>query len=449
MTDQTVPPQFVDEEASFPRPVRPARTPANMQSRQGSARSSVTEKRLTFWGTLDKPLLVMVGLMLALGLMMVFSATFDWSLQEFGSETAILFSHVRNVIIGLVAMLIFSRLDPRIVRRLSVVIMLMAISFLIAVLLFGDDTFGARRALINGRFQPGEFSELAMIIYMAAWLGSKNMRVRSLAYGLIPFITMVLIVTGLVILQPDLSTAVVIFITSAVMFFLAGADMRQIGIVAGVVFIVSLFSFPLLQQIAPYATGRINDWVAGVSDLTQASYHTQQAAIALRYGGWTGVGLGESEAKFLALPAPHTDSIFAVIGEELGVMGASVVIALYLAFTIRGFQISRQAVNTYSALLAAGITIWVASKAMLNIAVMTGLVPPTGLPLPFISFGGSSLVVLLVVVGILLAIQRESLIQQNNAERRKPLAHYDRSRRDRGTRVSRTGSRRSDGQTVS
>lgn len=451
MTDQSLPPQFIDEEAPV-RPVRPIRRDGFRDSTErvsSSASRTDRERPLTFWATLDKPLLMIVGLMLALGAMMVFSATFDWSLQEFGSETAILFSHLQNMLIGIVLMLIFARLNPRIIKQLAVMIMLAAISFLIAVLLFGDDTFGARRALINGRFQPGEFSELAMIIYMSAWLGSKKVRVRSLAYGLVPFIVLVMIVTGLVILQPDLSTAVVIFITSGVMFFLAGADMRQIGIVATAVFLISLMAFPILQQIAPYATSRVDSWVAGISDLTQTSYHIQQAAIALQYGGWTGLGLGQSEMKFGALPAPHTDSIFAVIGEELGVMGAGVVILLYIAFALRGFQIARRASDTFQALLASGVTIWVSVKAMLNIAVMTGLVPPTGLPLPFISFGGSSLVVLMVGVGMLLAIQRQSLLQPDKTERRETIANYDRRRGDRRPRVSRTGDRAGYGQPLS
>jgi cell division protein FtsW len=435
MTDRSLPPQFIDDETPY-RPIRGEKRAA------GSARQAKpSEQKTTFWATLDRPLIFIVGLLLVLGMMMVYSTTFDWSLQDYGSDTTILISHVQNVFIGVVLMLLFSRLSLRIPRRLSVLIILAAISFLIAVLIFGDTTFGARRALINGRFQPGEFSELAMIIYMAAWLGSKNVRVSSVTYGLLPFTIIVLIVTGLVVLQPDISTALVIFITASIMFFLAGADMRQIAIVAGAVFLVALLSLPILQRFAPYAPERITTWVAGISDLTQASYHTQQAAIALRYGGWTGLGLGESEAKFRALPAPHTDSIFAVIGEELGTIGASGVVLIYVMFCVRGFQIARRAVTPFSMLLAAGITIWVAVKAMLNIAVMTGLVPPTGLPLPFISFGGSSLVVLMVGVGFLLAIHRETVIHQNTTERRRTLARNDRSRRDRGARLSRAGNR--------
>jgi len=434
MTDQSLPPQFVDEEI-IPRPVRPdrSRSKATVQPIQDEA-----ERKLSLWATLDKPLIIVVGMLLALGSIMVFSATFDWSQAQFDSQYSVLFNHLRNIAVGLAAMVVFFLLDTRIVRRFAIIIMLMAISFLIAVLLFGDDTFGARRALINGRFQPGEFSELAIIIYMAAWLGSKNVNVRSLIYGLIPFGVIVSLIAGLLVLQPDLSTAVVILITSGIMFFLAGADLRQLTIIGVIVAIAGVSVLPFLPD---YAKDRVDSFTAGIEDITATNYHTQQAIIALWSGGWTGVGLGESRQKFRALPAPHTDSIFAVIGEELGVVGTSVVIMLYAGFVMRGFQIARNARDAFLALLAVGLTVWVATKAILNIAVMTALIPSTGLPLPFISFGGSSLVVLLVGVGLLLSVQRDTLIRQNTPERRTAVARYDRGGRDGRTRISRTGSR--------
>ena len=441
MTDQYVQqPQFVDEEGMD-----------SMEDRRFIRRSSrqigipnevvplTKERKITFWGTLDKPMIMIVGVLLAVGLMMVYSTTFNWSQAEWGSQTVLLMRHVQNLVLGLIAMAVFVVLDYRVMRRLAVIIMLMAVSFLIAVLLFGDDTFGARRALINGRFQPGEFSELAIIIYMAAWLGSKNMRIRSLAYGFVPFVILVGIVCVLVILQPDFSTATVIFITSGTMFFLAGADLRQIAIALT----FAVVSGGLLIQLEPlaYAQDRIDSFAAGFQDLLQTSYHTQQALIAFIYGGWTGVGLGEGEMKFGALPAPHTDSVFAVIGEELGVVGAVTVVLIYIAFVWRGFHISRNASDAFGALLASGVTIWIAAKALLNIAVMTALLPPTGLPLPFISFGGSSLVVLLVGIGLLLSVHRGTVLRQNTAERRVPIARYDRGGRNGRARVSRASRR--------
>lgn len=433
MTDRPLPPQFIDE----------AYAPAARTAPRTDA------AKLTFWASLDKTTLFFTGLLLSIGVMMVFSTTFDWSLQDYNNEAAITMMHVRNVLIGIIVMLLFARIEPQWFQRLSLLIMMSAVSFLIAVLLFGEDTFGARRALIDGRFQPGEFAELATIIYLAAWLGSKKTNVRSFTGGLMPFTIIVLIVITLLLLQPDLSVAVTVFITAAAMFFLAGADLRQIGVMVMAVLLAGLTMFPILQEIAPHATYRVESWVVSLGDLTQASYHTQQAAIAFSYGGWTGVGLGESQAKFRALPAPHTDSIFAVIGEELGVLGAGVVIALYVVLCIRGVQISREAITTYSTLLAIGVTVWIIIRAALNIAVMTGLIPPTGLPLPFISYGGSSLVVMMAGIGLLLGVHRQTLRHQNTTERRQTVANYDRSRRNRRARLPRAGNRRGDEQAIS
>ena len=170
------------------------------------------------------------------------------------------------------------------------------------------------------------------------------------------------IVCVLVILQPDFSTATVIFITSGTMFFLAGADLRQIGIALTVAVVAGglLIQLPSLS----YAQDRIDSFAAGFEDLLQTSYHTQQALIAFIYGGWTGVGLGEGEMKFGALPAPHTDSVFAVIGEELGVIGAVTVVLIYIVFVWRGFQIARNASDAFGSLLASGVTIWIAAQGI-------------------------------------------------------------------------------------
>ena len=435
MSDQPMEnPQFVDDAPPVPRPVRGMsrsvpRVPANTQP---------AERKITFLATIDYPMLVIVGMLLALGLMMVYSTTFFWSDSEWGRETILLERHAQNMGFGLIAMVVFMTLNYRILRRMAVIIMLMAVSFLIAVLIFGDDTFGARRALINGRFQPGEFSELAIIIYMSAWLGSKNMRIRSLTYGFLPFAVLVGIVGALVIAQPDLSTAVVIFLVSGLMFFLAGADMRQIALSIGAIMLL-VFVAISAELLPEYAVDRISSYTAGVRDLTQTSYHTQQGLIAISYGGWTGVGLGAGEAKFNnTLPAPHTDSIFAVIGEELGVLGTGAVLLLYIIFVLRGFQISRRAPDAFGALMVAGVTVWVATKAVLNIAVMTALLPPTGLPLPFISFGGSSMVVLLAGVGMLLSVHRFTVLQKQTADRREVVASIDRGRGNGRTRLPRT-----------
>jgi cell division protein FtsW len=441
MTDQPLPPQFVDDEPRA-RPVRPATAPAPDSSARVERRP--TDRALSFWATLDKPLLIIVGVLLSLGLIMVYSTTFYWADLDLGGTTVKVMEQARNVAIGLAAALVVILFDYRRVRRLAVLILLVSIASLVGVLIFGDDVFNARRSLIAGRLQPGEFAELAMIIYMAAWLGSKNARIRSITYGLIPYAVLVGLVSGLVVLQPDLSTAIIIFVVCGAMFFLAGADMVQIAAAAALSLGAGVIA--IVTGVLPtYAADRFESFAASLGSISDAHPHTFQAYIAFVNGGWTGRGLGESLQKFNnALPAPHTDSIFAVIGEELGIIGAGVVVFLFIFMAARGFQIAQRAGDPFGALLAAGVTIWIIAKALLNIAVMLSLVPPTGVVLPFISFGGSSLVTLMIGVGLLLSVQRASILRENAPERRVTSASFDRSRRDGRARVSRAGRGRGD-----
>jgi len=437
MTDQPVSPSY---EKPVTRPVRSV----PRQAAQPTEAVQPQAQRVSLWASLDKPLLVIVGIMISIGMMMIYSTTFDWSYQTRGTATAIfLQDHMRNVVIALIAMVFFAVIDYRFWKRLSVWLLLGTIGALIAVLLFGDDTFGARRSLIGGRFQPSELAEFTVVVYMAAWLGARNTRIKSFIFGLIPFGMLVGIIAGLIALQPDLSSAAVIVLIAASMFFLSGARIPHL-LLAG---ISAISAAILFVQTQPYAQSRVASYSAALLDPTQANYHTQQAIIAFLNGGWFGVGLGQSQQKFGFLPAPHTDSVFAVIGEELGVLGASLVVVLFIAFVIRGFQIASKAIDPFGSLLAVGFTLWVAIQALLNIAVMTALIPSSGLPLPFISYGGSALLVLMVGVGMMLSVSRIAFTRQNTSNRRKSGANHDRGWGDRRTRLSRTRSRRGTAQT--
>ena len=429
MADQPLP-GFTDADDLAGRPApRPIIAPARATA------EVVRPIRRTILSTLDMPLMITLGLLFAIGLMMVYSTTFDWSFTSYGNEATIFLQHARNMLIGVLVMVGLVIIDYRTWKRFAVIILLITYALLVGVLLFGDKTFGARRAFFNGSYQPGEMAELTIIIYMAAWMSSKRAHIRSITRGLLPFIFLVGTLAYLVVLQPDLSTVAMICFVAGILYFLAGARFVHL-IIAGV--IVGATAFTLLSsQNLDYADNRVSRYF-GATDLTQASYHVQQAAIAFINGGWTGVGLGEGKQKFGFLPAPHTDSIFAVIGEELGVVGAGVVVLLYVVLVIRGFSIARRAPDGFGALLACGITVWVAAKALLNIAVMTAVLPTTGAPLPFISFGGSSLLVMMSGMGILLSISRAAS-RQGVPERRNQGASYDRGRGNGGARVPRVG----------
>src|SRR5574341_198233 len=403
----------------------------------------------------DVFLVLVVAALLSFGLLMVYSTTFDWSYLEFGSPLRIFLNQVRSAIIGLVMMALMWRMDYRRLKNRNVAsaIMLVTIAGLGGLLLLnnqrGTGEFGVQRSLYQGSFQPGEVAKLAVIIYFAAWLASRREQLHKIGYGLIPFSILVGAVGGLIVLQPDLSTAAIIVLTAATMFFIAGANLVQIALIT----VGAVGLGWLLATQFDYARLRLINHINALNDLTKASWHVQQAVIAFRASGsregnfdsfspnWFGVGLGQSSQKFGFLPAAHTDSIFAIIGEELGVFGCLFVILLFVLFVWRAFHIAAESKEPFGQMLAAGIASWIALEAMFNVAVMTTIVPFSGVVLPFISYGGSSLVVVLTAVGLLLSIsRRRPLLIENRAAPRAILdaGPSDPRARRRVSRVGRT-----------
>jgi cell division protein FtsW len=362
--------------------------------------------RRVFASTFDVYLLLTALVLCAFGFLMVYSASISASfLATDDTSTSYFFTrHIRNFGIGLVFMLLLALIDYRVWRKYSLWIMLGTILSLVIVLRFGDARLAANRALFRGSIQPGEFAKLAVVVYMSAWLASRQKQIKRISYGLIPFTILVGLTCVLLVLQPDLSTAATILATTLTLFFLAGADWLQMGAIAGG---AGVSGYLLVTRI-PYAQTRIESHLAAIRDLTKANDHVQAAVEAFLNGQLFGVGLGEGTQKFGRLPFPHTDSIFAVIGEELGLVGSFLVLGLFFLLVYRGFQVAKKAPDLFGGLVAAGVCVWIAYDAMLNIAVMTALVPPTGVPLPFISFGGSSLVTAMAGIGVVLSVSRQS-----------------------------------------
>lgn len=368
-------------------------------------RATAIRRRL-FAPDFDMYFLLAAMVLCGVGLLMVYSASISASyLATDDASTTYFFNrHLRNVIIGLVLMALLTMIDYRMWKRYSLLIMLGTIASLLFVLGFGQERLAAQRSLFSGSVQPGEFAKLAVVLYMAAWLASRQKRLKQITYGLLPFTVLIGATCVLIISQPDLSTAASILATTLTMFFLAGADWVQIGAIgAG----ATGLGYILVTEV-DYARTRIDQHLGAIRDLTKANDHVQASVEAFLNGNLFGVGLGEGTQKFGKLPFPHTDSIFAVIGEELGLVGSLGVLLLFVVLIYRGFMIARTAPDSFGSLLTAGICLWIAYDAMLNIAVMTALVPPTGVPLPFISFGGSSLVTAMAGVGLVLSVSRQA-----------------------------------------
>jgi cell division protein FtsW len=372
-------------------------------------------------------LVLTVAALLTIGLMMVYSATFDWSYQEHHNSFRIASRQFIWVGLGLVGMGLAAVIPYDWWRRAAVPVMGVTLLLLLLVLILGEEVFGAKRSFFNGSIQPGELAKMTLVIYVAAWLTSKGDQIRDVTYGLIPFAVLIGVVAGLIVAEPDVSTSILIVLTAVAMFFFAGADILQLA-VGGT---VGIATFLLLIYQFPHAKQRLTDWAAVWGDPTRLNYHVQQALIAIGRGGLFGVGLGQGKQKLGFLPAPHTDSIFAVLGEELGFWGCIAVIALFVLL----------APDAFAALVAFGITCCFAFQTLVNVAVVTGLTPFTGTVLPFISWGGSSMVASLTGVGLLISISKGKRIGKHNREwttKSFQRAALDRRWGDRGTRLSRS-----------
>ncbi len=358
---------------------------------------------------IDVALVMAVAALLAIGLIMVYSTTYALGFRVYGNPNYFLIRQGMWVVVGTGALLIMMRIQYTGWQRVSVLMMAGMLLTLAVLLIFGGERFGGRRWFFGGSVQPSELAKLAVVIYIADWLSSKGEQIRDVTYGLIPFAILIGVVTGLILLQPDFSTSMLIATTAFAMFFVAGAEVKQLAISL----LVGGLALVLLILQAPYRLNRIAIFLDPMSDPSEDGYQIVQTLRALVRGGVTGQGLGNSQQKLGALPAAHTDAIFAVLGEELGLIGGLIVIGLFAILAYRGFRIAQNAPDTFGMMLATGVTAWLAFQALINIAVVTSTIPFTGIPLPFISFGGSSLITSMAGVGLLLNISKYSATERD------------------------------------
>ena len=382
---------------------------------------------------LDLPLIVVVIAVLIFGLVMMFSASWDYSLIQYGSAMYMFKRQVMWLGIGVVAALVFSVMDYHHWRKLIVPAMGITVVLLIAVLLLHETRLGSNRSLYAGSYQPSEMAKLVTIIYLAVWLYAKRQMLHDVSLGLFPLGVILGVVGGLIYQQPDLSAAATVLFMGGVLFFLAGGALKQIG----ALLVIAVVAGWVVVQISPTGHERVAEFLTGLKDPTQASYHMQRSFEAIVNGGWFGVGIGQARSKLTGLPVPPTDSIFAVIIEELGLVGALGLIALYAAIIWRGLMIARRAPDMLGTLLGTGLVLWIGVEASINMTVMVGLLPFAGNALPFVSAGGSNLVSSLAAIGILLNISRQRGAGTNEEEWRSYSAAVDLRRWNRRRRVPR------------
>jgi cell division protein FtsW len=315
--------------------------------------------------------------------------------------------------------------------------MLITIALLGTVLFVNEMRLGAVRTLLGGSIQPSELAKVVTVIYLSVWMHSKREQLHDIQWGLLPLAIILGVVGGLIYIQPDLSATATVFMLGGLLFFLGGGELKQISLLLIVAIIVSV----LVVKVSATGQARVGSYISGIKDPTQASYHVRRSFEAIVKGGWVGVGIGRANTKLTGLPVPPTDSIFAVIAEELGLIGAAGTVLLYLLFLWRGLRIADRAPDMLGSLLASGLTFWIATEALINILVMVGLLPFAGNALPFISSGGSNLVASLAAVGILMSVSRQAEPQTEAEEWRNFGASINmrgRNRRRGLSRISRS-----------
>jgi len=361
----------------------------------------------------DIPYVMVTAIILVVGIIFLYSSSWDYSLRMYGSETYMFKRQILWILIGLTMLLIMTFVDYSYLKKLALPGMFITIALLVLVILFGDATLGSVRSLVNGSITPSEAAKFAVIVYLSVWLNAKQDVLNKPKFGVLPLAIMLIGVGALIALQPDLSTAITIFMLGIMLFFLAGGDMKELAIFMVLVLIGALIAF----QVYGVAQTRVDSYISGLRDPLSTSDHMVRSLEAIVNGGFWGKGIGNSSAKVTGLPVPPTDSIFAVIVEETGLVGGSFIILLYLILLWRGLKIAMEAKDLLGTLLAAGLTFWVAIEAFINAGVMVNLIPVAGNALPMISFGGSNMVVTLTSIGIVLNISRLSRIEKAKKER--------------------------------
>lgn len=371
---------------------------------------------------IDNVFLVIIISIAAFGLLMVYEASVVYASDVFGGKYHFLFLQMGWMLIGFTGMFFLSRMDLQIVRKYSPYIFILAVILLVFILIpsiFAPSVYGAKRWFvlnpaplpmipIIGRisFQPSELAKLASVVFFASFLSSARIKDLGIWKSVIRFNLLMLFVCGLIFIEPDFTTAFILGVILIVMYFLSNVSIVYFLIAGPILALVGV----IYALSSEYRRERVQTLLNPESiDKMGAGYHIRQIMIALGSGGVFGLGLGHSRQKYAYLPEVTTDSIFAIIGEEFGFIGTTLVVAAFCALILRGLAIAQKAADPFSSLLASGIITWIGVQALINLGAMTRMLPLTGVPLPLISYGGSSMIFMLWGLGLVLNVSRGNI----------------------------------------
>lgn len=355
----------------------------------------------------DKPFLIITIILIVTGFLIFSSASLGLLAKESSNYSSVAFSQtVLGLFLGTIAMVVATKWDYKIWKKTAFYLLVVVVILNILVLFpsIGFEHGGARRWLMIGgqSFQPSELLKFAFIIYFAAWASGAKDRMKTFKWGFLPLLILLSLCGGLLLMQPDTDTFMVIAATGMAMFIAAGGKWKQVLILL----LAGVMALGFLAFTRPYVMQRIQTFLNPASDSLGASYQIQQSLIAIGSGGLFGTGFGQSVQKFTYLPEPVGDSIFAVAGEEFGFVGSVLLIAIFLLFALRGLKIAANVPDPFGRLVVTGIVIMIISQAFVNIGAMLGLLPLSGLTLPFVSHGGTSLFISLFEIGVVLSISK-------------------------------------------
>jgi len=359
-------------------------------------------------GTVDSSFLVLVLIILTCGLVMMFSASYAYAYYYFDNSFHFITRQLFFAVLGVFVMIVVSFVDYHILHRFVVPVMAVTVVLLVVVLFMPEINYVHRWINLGfTTFQPSEFAKFSVVLSFAHLISVNYSRMKTFKYGILPFALILGVFAVLLMLEPHLSATVLICLIGAVMMFVGGSNLKWFALVA-ILGVGALAVAAMNEDIIAYATSRFAYWLDPFSDPQGKGYQTLQSLYAIASGGLLGLGIGQSRQKYLYLPEPQNDFVFAVVCEELGFVGAVFIILLFALLIWRGFAIAAKARDRFGSMLAVGLTTQLGLQVILNIAVVTNTIPNTGISMPFFSYGGTALVMLLAQMGVVLSVSRQS-----------------------------------------